>query len=68
MAIWRGPDGLIVEIIVLNRSPLYKISQMIKGHRYFVAYAHDVDTLTKHVELADLVEVIDLRGRRQTAS
>lgn len=58
MATWRGPKGIEVEVIVLNRSPLYKVTQVTNGRRYFIAYAHNVATLATHVELADLVEVL----------
>lgn len=58
MATWRGPGGIEVEVIVLDRSPLYKVTQLVEDRRYFVAYAHDIPTLEQHVTLADLVEVI----------
>ena len=50
-------------MIVLNRSPLYKVTQLVEDRRYFVAYAHDIPTLEKHLALADLVEVIDFPGK-----
>ncbi|MDP4511843.1 hypothetical protein [Nonomuraea turcica] len=58
MATWRGPDGIQVEVIMLNRAPLYKITQRVNGRRYFLAYSSDVDGLLPWVDLGDLVEVI----------
>lgn len=62
MAVWRGSEGILVEVIVLNRSPLYKISQEVNGRRYFHAYAATIERLAEHVDLADLVEVIAFPG------
>lgn len=67
VAVWRGPRGLLVEVIVLDRSPLYRISQHVNGRRYHLAYAHDVAGIAEHVDLADLVEVLQF-PTRQAAS
>ena len=67
VAVWRGPRGLLIEVIVLDRSPLYRVSQFVNGRRYHLAYEHDVAGVAEHVDLADLVEVLAFPGR-QTAS
>lgn len=58
---WHGPDGIQVEVIILNRSPLYRVSQIVNGRRYHVAYAATIERLAEHVDLADLVEVIPFK-------
>ncbi|MEU7831420.1 transposase [Nonomuraea sp. NPDC049129] len=63
MRVWRGPGGIEVEAIVLDRTPLYKITQKVNNRRYFVADCRTVHDVEKHVDLADLVEVIYLPGR-----
>ena len=64
VAVWRGPRGLLIEVIVLDRSPLYRVSQFVNGRRYHLAYAHDVAGVAEHVDLADLVEVFAFPGRQ----
>ena len=51
-------------MIVLDRSPLYRVSQFVNGRRYHLAYAHDVAGVAEHVDLADLVEVFAFPGRQ----
>jgi hypothetical protein len=65
---WHGPDGVEVEIIVLNVAPLYKVSQTVNGRRYHVAYAATIERLAEHVELADLVEVVDFPAKDHPAA
>ncbi|MEU8151815.1 transposase [Nonomuraea sp. NPDC048901] len=60
MRVWRGPGGIEVEAIVLDRTPLYKITQKVNNRRYFVADCRTVRDVEQHVDLADLVEVIQL--------
>ncbi|WP_433520168.1 transposase (plasmid) [Nonomuraea sp. CA-143628] len=57
MAIWRGPDGILVETIVLDRRPCLRVSQVVNGRRYHQAYC-GLAELAQYVDLADLVEVI----------
>lgn len=61
MATWRGPDGLLVEVIVLDRRPRLRVSQTIRGRRYHLAYC-SLAQLTEYVDLADLCEVIPFPG------
>lgn len=68
MTRWHGPDGVEVEIIVLNVAPLYKVSQTVNGRRYHVAYAATIERLAEHVELADLVEVVDFPAKDHPAA
>jgi len=56
---WRGPNGIQVEVIMLDSGPMLKITQTVNGHRYINGYARTIADLTKHVDLADLVEVVD---------
>ena len=58
MAVWRGPDGLLVEPIVLGRRPCLRVSRIVRGRRFHEAYC-SLAQLTQHVDLADLVEVYD---------
>jgi hypothetical protein len=58
--VWRGPDGIRVEVIVLDRRPRLRATQTLNGHRYLLGYYRDPQELTQHCDLADLVEVIDL--------
>jgi len=54
---WRGPDGIVVEAIVLGDQPLLRISQDVGGHRYLQGYCASVTELARHgVDLAQLVE------------
>lgn len=65
MATWHGPDGIEVEVIVLNQSPLLKITQVVNGRRYFLSYSATIDGLRQWVDLADLVEVTPLHPHRR---
>ncbi|MDA0635202.1 hypothetical protein ACQEUU_16885 [Nonomuraea sp. CA-218870] len=57
MAIWRAPDGIVVEAIVLDDRPLLRISQDIGGRLYLQGYCAGVSELAAHgVDLAQLVE------------
>ncbi|HEY9368936.1 hypothetical protein [Streptomyces sp.] len=62
MAVWRGPDGLLVEVIVLDKRACLRVSQVVNGRRYHQAYC-SLAHLGEYVDLADLVEVIYLPGR-----
>lgn len=64
MVVWHGPDGIQVEVIVLDQRPCYRITQTAGGRRYLLAYARRVAEVARHVDLADLTEVIPMRARR----
>ncbi|MEV0382445.1 hypothetical protein [Nonomuraea sp. NPDC050643] len=68
MTTWRGPGGITVEIITLNQATLYRVSQWINNRRYHIAYAATIHEVARHVDLADLVEVLEFPGSRQDAS
>ena len=57
MAVWRGPDGLLVEVIVLDRRACLRVSQVVNGRRYHQAYC-SLAELGRYVDPADLCEVI----------
>lgn len=57
MAKWYGPDGLLIEPIVLGTRPCLRVSQVVNGRRYHVGY-WSIRELAAHVDLADLCEVI----------
>ncbi|MFI7448045.1 hypothetical protein ACIBQX_11155 [Nonomuraea sp. NPDC049714] len=61
MATWHGPDGILIEPIILNDRPRLRVTQTVNGRRYLIAYCASVKQVAKHVALADLVEVIPLR-------
>lgn len=48
-----------MEAIVLDRTPLYKITQKVDDRRYFVADCRTVRDVEEYVDLADLCEVYD---------
>jgi hypothetical protein len=61
--VWRGPRGIEVEIIILDRSPRLRVSQVLGGQRWHIANCKSVSELAQHVDLADLVEVHTLPVR-----
>jgi hypothetical protein len=62
MAAWHGPDGILVEVIVLGRRTCLRVSKTVRGRRYHQAYC-SLAQLGEYVDLADLVEVIYLPRR-----
>jgi hypothetical protein len=58
VARWHGPRGIEIEIILLDSGPLMKVTQQVNGRRYLLGYCATIADVTKHVDLADLVEVI----------
>ncbi|MEU4579357.1 hypothetical protein ACBI99_04385 [Nonomuraea sp. ATR24] len=57
MGIWRGPDGVVVEAIVLGDRPVLRVSHQVGGRAYLQGYCSSVDELGRHgVDLAQLVE------------
>ena len=57
MAVWRGPDGILIEPIVLDKRACLRVSQIVNGRRYHQAYC-SLAELAQYVDLADLCEVI----------
>ncbi|MBB4915464.1 hypothetical protein ACFY19_06310 [Streptosporangium saharense] len=55
MGIWRGPDGIEVEAIVLNDRPCLRVTRRIGERRILLAYCLDVREVGEHVDLAELV-------------
>jgi hypothetical protein len=58
MSRWVGAGGYEVEAIVLDGRQLLRIRQ----HGYLVAYCRTIAETAQYVDLADLVEVIDIPG------
>ncbi|GII32911.1 hypothetical protein [Planotetraspora mira] len=57
MAMWVGVNGFEVEAIVLDGRQRLRVKQ----HGYLVAYCATVCEVARHVDLADLVEVVEFR-------
>ncbi|MDP4501093.1 transposase [Nonomuraea turcica] len=66
MATWHGPEGIIVEPIILNDRPRLRVTQLVHGRRYLLDYCTNTRQVAQHVDLADLVEVIPLPIDRRT--
>jgi hypothetical protein len=58
---WVGVDGFEVELVVLDRLPILRISQRVGRTRYWHADCRTPAEVAEHVDLADLVEVIPIR-------
>lgn len=58
MAVWRGPRGIEVEVIVLGEAARLRVTQVLGGRRWHVANCRTIREVEQHVDLADLVEVI----------
>ncbi|WP_157253094.1 hypothetical protein [Nonomuraea typhae] len=57
MAIWRTPDGMQVEAVVVDDKPLLRVSRRVEGKTFFRGYVANVDELQQHgVDLAELKE------------
>ncbi|MDX3101767.1 hypothetical protein [Nonomuraea angiospora] len=50
-------------MIQLDDRSLFKITQTVNGHRWLVEYAATIAAITKHVDLADLVEVLEFPAK-----
>ncbi|GAA2420576.1 hypothetical protein GCM10010404_93690 [Nonomuraea africana] len=69
MVLWCSPNGYEVEHIILNGRECLRVSHWVGGRHYFVAYCWHPRQVAQHVNLADLVEVVDLqqvRARRRS--
>lgn len=60
MTCWHGPHGILVEVITLGPRQRIKVTQTVNGRRYLLGYYGTIAQIVHHVDLADLVEVIDL--------
>jgi hypothetical protein len=58
--VWRGPDDIQVEVIILGRRPLLRVTQTVNGRRYRLGDCTRPHEVALYVDLADLVEVIAL--------
>ncbi|MEV0619956.1 hypothetical protein AB0I81_42025 [Nonomuraea sp. NPDC050404] len=57
MGHWRGPDGILVEAIILDDRPLLRVTHEVGGTTYLRGYCATVSELGEHgVDLAELVE------------
>ena len=68
MGIWYGPKGMQVEPIVLNERPALRVTQTYGDRMYLIAYCRSVAEVSEYVDLADLVEVVDLASRNYRSS
>ncbi|MEV1245071.1 transposase [Nonomuraea sp. NPDC049750] len=60
---WRGPRGIRIEAIILDRRPTLRITQTIGRRQYLIAYCRTVREVGEYVQLHELVEVIPLPQR-----
>ncbi|MFD1547038.1 transposase [Nonomuraea guangzhouensis] len=58
MATWRGPDGIEVEVVVLDKRPCLRVTQVVNDRRFYEADCFNLHQLAEYVDLADLCEVI----------
>ncbi|MGI5292370.1 hypothetical protein ACQEVF_54995 [Nonomuraea polychroma] len=57
MTCWRGPDGIVVEAILLGDRPVLRVSHYVNGRTYLRGYCVTVAELGDHgIDLAELVE------------
>lgn len=55
MGIWRSPQGIEVEAVVVRNDPCLLVTRRIDGRRVLVAYCMSVREVGEHVDLAELV-------------
>ncbi|MEU8384387.1 hypothetical protein [Streptosporangium sp. NPDC048865] len=55
MGIWRSPQGIEVEAIVVRDGPCLLVTRRIDGRRELVAYCMNIREVDEHVDLAQLV-------------
>lgn len=70
VARWLSPNGYEVEHIIRDGRPCLRVSHRVRGRLYHVADCWSPTQVAMHVDLAELVEVVDLsqaRARRQAA-
>ncbi|MFC0862431.1 transposase [Sphaerimonospora cavernae] len=56
MSRWVGVDGWEVGVITLDGRQLFRVRHL----GYLVSYCTTVAVVARHIDLADLVEVVDL--------
>jgi hypothetical protein len=61
MTRWVGERGYEVEAITLDHRQVLRVSQRVEGRRYLITYAKTVGEVAGLVDLASLVEVVELR-------
>jgi hypothetical protein len=61
---WQGVDGFEVELVVLDRLPILRISQRVGRNRYWHADCRTPAEVAEHLDLGDLVEIVELHPRR----
>jgi hypothetical protein len=62
--VWHGPKGIEVEVIVLYKQPLIRVTRIVPEHgRMHLGFCATPGEVAALVDLADLVEVIPLPGR-----
>ncbi|MEU1394133.1 MULTISPECIES: hypothetical protein [unclassified Nonomuraea] len=49
MSVWRGPDGIQIEIITLGRRTCYRVTQLVNGRRYLLATTRHIHEIEVHV-------------------
>ncbi|KAA9379650.1 transposase [Microbispora cellulosiformans] len=57
MSRWVGVDGWEVAVVELDGRPVFRVRHL----GYHICYARSVAGVAQHVDLADLVEVVELR-------
>ncbi|MGW5689341.1 hypothetical protein [Nonomuraea sp. NPDC003754] len=60
MVLWLGPDDMEVEHIILSGRECLRVSHWVRGQRHLVAYCWTPKAVAQHVDLSELVEVVDL--------
>ncbi|GIH26089.1 hypothetical protein Aph01nite_43990 [Acrocarpospora phusangensis] len=59
--VWHGPKGIEVEVIVLDKRPLIRVTRVIPEHgRMHLGFCATPREVAALVDLASLVEVIQL--------
>lgn len=57
MGVWRGPNGILVEAIVLGDRPMLRVSRLVNGRVHLQGHCASVTELGRYgVDLAQLVE------------
>jgi hypothetical protein len=57
MGVWHGPNGILVEAIMLGDRPMLRVSRLVNGRLCLQGHCASVAELGRHgVDLAQLVE------------
>ncbi|MEV4059749.1 transposase [Nonomuraea dietziae] len=65
MARWLSPGGIEVEHIIREGRPCLRVSHRVNGQLYHVADCWSPAQVAMHVDLASLIEVVDLEKVRR---